>query len=317
MARIIFMGTPQFAVPSLEALLAAGHEVVAVVTPPDKPAGRGRKLQPCPVKITAMAHGLTVLQPEKLKDPGFILTLEQLEPEIIVVVAFRMLPEEIWTLPAQGTFNLHSSYLPNYRGAAPMNHAIINGETETGITTFLLDKTIDTGKILLQEKVRIPSEMNVGQLHDLLMNKGAALVLKTIEAIENKTLTPMDQRRCADSHNLKTAPKFTKEDLRINWHLAAQKIHNFIRGLSPYPAAFTTLCAPDGDEFQIKIFTASVKPGKENCPGTLLTNCKNTLEVATGNGIIAIEELQIQGKKRMSVDDFLRGFTLTNDWKMK
>ena len=317
MQRIVFMGTPEFSVPSLKILLDAGHQILAVVTPPDRPAGRGRKLKACPVKEFAVENDLPVLQPEKLRNPEFIDTLRKLNPDIIVVVAFRMLPEVVWQLPKNGTFNLHSSLLPDYRGAAPMNHAIINGEKESGVTTFLLDHEIDTGKILFKEKVAISDEMNVGELHDILMEKGAELVLKTVNALESGQVVPVDQNTVAEGQKLSPAPKFTKEDLRIDWKKNAVDVHNFVRGLSPYPAAFTNLISPDKDAYILKVYKTTLTEKSSTVPGETDTDGKSYLHIATGDKYISVDSLQLAGKKRMRITDFLRGFSVSNDWKMQ
>ena len=308
------MGTPEFAVPSLESIVSHGHKVVAVVTPPDKPAGRGRKLTPCAVKTAALALNLPLLQPEKLRDQDFINTLTDLKPDIMVVVAFRMLPKVVWSIPKKGAFNLHSSLLPDYRGAAPMNHAIINGETESGVTTFLLDEEIDTGKIIFQQKENISDTMNVGELHDLLMMKGANLVIQTLEALEKGNHKPIPQP--TKIRNPKAAPKFVKEDLRINWNSSAHEIYNFIRGLSPYPTAFTSFVSPEGKEYPIKIYQAQISD-KVVEQGTIFTDNKKILVVKCGSGAIHINEIQLSGKKKMTIDEFLRGFPLTNDWSVR
>lgn len=313
MLRIVFMGTPEFAVPSLEQIVSKGHKVVAVVTPPDKPAGRGRKLTPCAVKIAAISLNLPVLQPEKLRDQEFIQTLTELNPDVMVVVAFRMLPKVVWTIPNKGAFNLHSSLLPDYRGAAPMNHAIINGETESGVTTFLLDEQIDTGKILFTEKVHISKTMNVGELHDILMIKGAELVIHTLEALEKGIYEPLPQP--TKIRNPKTAPKFIKEDLQIKWDSPAHEIYNFIRGLSPNPTAFTSFISPEGKRFPIKIYQSQIS-NIEVAKGVIFTDNKKVLVVGCGSGAIQIKEIQLSGKKKMSVDEFLRGFPLSHKWSV-
>lgn len=316
MLRIVFMGTPEFSIPSLEALISAGHDIKAVVTPPDRPAGRGRKLKACPVKEYALANGLPVLQPEKLRDPEFVSTIKNIDPDIIVVVAFRMLPEIIWSIPKKGTFNLHSSLLPNYRGAAPMNHAIINGEKESGITTFMLDNKIDTGKILFRKKIDITDDMNVGDLHDKLMMMGADLVLKTVDALEKGKISPISQDDLPEINEIRHAPKFTKEDLRINWTKSAPEIYNFIRGLSPYPTAYTTLESPSGEITNIKVYQTSKHESQSLEPGHINTDGKTYFYVGTAKGTIALESLQIAGKRRMNITDFLRGFEIINNSRL-
>lgn len=316
--RIVFMGTPEFAVASLEALLKAGYNIVAVVTAPDKPAGRGKMLTEPEVKVFAKKHNLNILQPEKLKDPHFVETLKELNPNLGIVVAFRMLPEIIWALPKLGTFNLHASLLPQYRGAAPINHAIINGETETGVTTFFLSHEIDTGNIILQQKIDIGIDTTAGQLHDRLMTEGAKVVLATMQAIEKGNVTPISQESLiAQGNEVKAAPKIFKEDCRINWNKSTHEIYNFIRGLSPYPASFTILKPGDGKEEHVKIYKSGVEKLKhENEPGDIYTDNSKKLGVWVKDGIIWVLELQIAGKKRMLVKDFLNGFKIPDGSKM-
>ncbi|MCE6992701.1 methionyl-tRNA formyltransferase [Dyadobacter sp. CY323] len=303
--RIIFMGTPEFAVPSLQSLVEADSNVVAVVTVPDKPAGRGQKSTASPVKIYAEQRGIPVLQPEKLKDPAFLEALKSYDADLQVVVAFRMLPEVVWNMPAKGTFNLHSSLLPQYRGAAPINWAIINGETETGVTTFFIEKDIDTGKIIFQEKEPILPTDNVGTLYERLMLKGAGLVVRTVEAIEYGNYPQQPQQ---EAEVLKSAPKIFRETCEINWNKPAIEIHNFVRGLSPYPAAWTIL-----NGLSCKIFETSVIESSEEAnPGDFRTDHKSTLHFKTSDGWLAIENLQLEGKKRMNTGDFLRGYRLGN-----
>ncbi|MFB2120021.1 methionyl-tRNA formyltransferase [Parapedobacter sp. 2B3] len=302
--RIIFMGTPEFAVASLAALLAAGEDIVAVVTVPDKPAGRGRKLQQSAVKQYALSKRIPVLQPEKLRDADFLAQLRAFRADLQVVVAFRMLPEVVWNMPAQGTVNLHASLLPQYRGAAPINHAVINGETESGVTTFLLQHEIDTGHILFTEAVGIGPNDTAGDLHDRLMTVGAQLLVKTVHAIANGTAEPVPQQNLATAGALKHAPKIFKEDCLIEWHEPVASVHNLIRGLSPYPGAHTEL-----DGHTLKIFKAAPeKAAVAHPPGTYLTDGVSLLKVACIDGYIHIEELQLAGKKRMDTADFLRGY---------
>lgn len=316
--RILFMGTPEFAVESLKALVENGYNVVGVITMPDKPAGRGYKLQPSPVKQYALQQGLPVLQPEKLKDEGFLNELRQLDVDLQIVVAFRMLPEVVWDMPSKGTFNLHSSLLPQYRGAAPINWAIINGEKETGVTTFFLSHEIDTGKIIFQEKTTIEKTDNAGTLHDRLMTMGAQLVLKTVDAIleENVQSVPQD-KLFSDVSKLKSAPKIFKEDCRVDWNRPAREIYNLIRGLSPYPAAWTELVTNDNEEgLRIKLFAAEqieepVEDGSRHLqPGSISTDNKSYLDVAAKDGFLRITTLQLTGKKRMNITDFLNGYHL-------
>jgi len=297
--RIIFMGTPDFAVPSLDILLDRGHEVVAVVTAPDRPAGRGKKLRPSPVKLAAEKHELRVLQPEKLRDPAFVQTLQELAPDLMVVVAFRMLPEVVWSIPQLGTFNLHASLLPDYRGAAPINWVLINGETRTGVTTFLIDRQIDTGNLLLSRAIDVPDTWTAGDLHDRLMVMGAELVAETVDGLGQRTLAPQPQD---ESQALHPAPKIFKDDCRIDWQQSTQAIHNFVRGLSPFPTAWTTL---EGELF--KVYRAEPGEGDAtDAPGTLRVQDEQLL-VATEDGWLRLLEVQVPGKKRMSADDYLRG----------
>jgi methionyl-tRNA formyltransferase len=299
--RIIFMGTPEFAVPSLEILIHNKFNVVAVVTAPDKPQGRGQKIVYSPVKESALKHGVPVLQPTNLKAPEFLEELKTYNANLQVVVAFRMLPEAVWAMPAIGTFNLHASLLPQYRGAAPINWAIINGEKETGVTTFFLRHDIDTGSIIFQEKETIHDNDNVGTLYERLMKKGAALVLKTVECIANDSYTSTPQ---PEKVSIKHAPKIFKETCEINWDQPTEVVRNFIRGLSPYPAAWTTI---QGKIF--KIYTVSIADKKDigPKPGELNSDNKNYLYIKTSDGWISVDELQPEGKKRMSVKDFFRG----------
>jgi len=298
--RIIFMGTPEFAVPSLEALVKNNLNVVAVVTAPDKPAGRGLKLKSSPVKETALKYNIPVLQPASLKSEEFITELKSYRADLQIVVAFRMLPESVWGMPPKGTFNLHASLLPQYRGAAPINWAIINGEKETGTTTFFLKHDIDTGDILFSEKEIITSEDNAGSLYERLMHKGAALVVKTVKAILGNTIRPLPQ---PTETVLKNAPKIHKETCRIDWTKSAEEIYNFIRGLSPYPGAWTIL---NGKE--LKVFSSScLEERSDKNPGDFTTDNKSFLKFSTGTKIITIHELQMEGKKKMAVDEFLRG----------
>ncbi len=301
--RIIFMGTPDFAVASLKALLDAGRNVVAVVTSPDKPAGRGQKLHQSAVKQFALANNLPVLQPEKLRAPDFLDALKSYQADLQVVVAFRMLPELVWNMPPLGTINVHASLLPQYRGAAPINHAIINGEKESGVTTFLLQQEIDTGNILLSDKVKIEDTDTAGILHDKLMLAGAQTLVKTIEELEKGTIIPTPQKE-TDNNSLKHAPKIFKEDCAIDWNGSTESIYNKIRGLSPYPAAYTLL----GDKV-LKIYevTKELSDGN-NVPGKFETDGKTFLKFSTADGYINLISLQIEGKKRMSTEEFLRGY---------
>ncbi len=307
--RIIYMGTPEFAVPALELLVQNNWNVVGVITAPDKPKGRGQKLIPSPVKEAALKHGLHILQPTNLKSPEFQDELLALKADLQIVVAFRMLPEAVWDMPPIGTFNLHASLLPNYRGAAPINWAIINGEKETGVTTFFLKHEIDTGSIIYQEKVAILPEDDLGSLYEKLMELGAKLVLKTVEAIAADEVVALPQD---ESKAMNHAPKIFKETGEINWTNSANSIHNLIRGLSPYPAAWTSL-----DNKNCKIFKTSVseKNLSKIESGNYSSDGKTFLKFQTGDGSLEILELQLEGKKRMKIGDFLRGYKLEKSIK--
>ena len=301
--RIVFLGTPDFAVESLKALLQAGYNVVGVVTAPDKRAGRGQKLSESAVKQYAQEQGLPILQPIKLKDPEFIAQLSALKPDLQVVVAFRMLPETVWNLPPQGTVNVHGSLLSNYRGAAPINWAILNGEKETGVSTFKLQHEIDTGDILLQEKMPIGPNETAGELHDRMKVEGAQLLVKTLQELANGTLKASQQQLNSD---IKHAPKLFKTDCEIDWNNTSEQIHNQIRGLSPYPTAFTVL----GDK-TLKIFSADIEPGKPEIPaGTFSSDHKSYLKFAATDGYLSLKEMQLEGKKKMGIEEFLRGIRL-------
>lgn len=302
--RIIFMGTPEFAVASLDALLKDGFNIVAVVTGPDKPAGRGQKIHESEVKKFAVAKGLPVLQPLKLKDPVFLEQLRSYQADLQVVVAFRMLPEVVWNMPPLGTINLHASLLPDYRGAAPINWAVINGEKVTGVTTFLLQHEIDTGNILFSARVEIGEHETAGDLHDKLMKVGSRLLVETVKAMESGDYQPRPQEdlKRPATH----APKIFKDDCLINWHRPVQIVYNHIRGLSPYPTAFTHI-----HNKTLKIFKASpVYEKADREPGSFISDGKTFLRFACNDGWINVEELQIEGKKRMQVDEFLRGYRL-------
>ena len=306
---IIFMGTPEFAVTSLKTLLDKGYNVKAVVTTPDKPAGRGKNIQFSDVKKFALEHNLPILQPEKLKSPEFLAQLKEINADLFVVVAFRMLPKEVWAMPKRGTINLHAALLPDYRGAAPINHAIINGETETGITTFYIDEQIDTGKIIMQERCAIEPEDNIGTLYDKLMFIGAEAVCKTVDIIASGNVNAIEQDSIR-TEGLHPAPKITKEFCQINWNNKSVDIHNLIRGLSPYPAAWCYL----KDDITAKIFTSAYSIEKHNLEaGTFVSDNKSFLKVATQDGFVSILELQMQGKKRMAIKDFLNGFKFNTD----
>lgn len=302
--RIIFMGTPEFAVASLDALVQAGANIVGVVTAPDKPAGRGMKLTESAVKKYAAERGLDLLQPEKLRDPGFLDALRKLKADLQIVVAFRMLPEVVWDMPPMGTVNLHGSLLPQYRGAAPINWAVINGEEYTGVTTFQLQHAIDTGNILLQEKFAISETDTAGDVHDTMKNIGADLLVRTVQALAEGSIKPMTQEKAAEGIELKHAPKLFTETQKIDWSLPVDKIYDLIRGLSPYPTAFTQL-----QDKTLKIYKAKKEYEEPSLqPGSVLTDHKTFLKFAAADGYIHVLDLQLEGKKRMVVEDFLRGF---------
>lgn len=309
--RIVYMGTPDFAVEPLKAIVNAGYNVVAVITVPDKPVGRGQKLQSSPVKQFAEEKGLLVLQPEKLRNEGFINQLKELNPDIAVVVAFRMLPESVWSLPKLGTFNLHASLLPQYRGAAPINWAIINGEKRTGLTTFLLEKEIDTGNIIDQIEVEIGENETAGELHDKLMYHGGAMVVKTIQKLVEGNFTPIPQNNLLIGE-VKTASKIFKDTCKVNWNKPATDVHNFIRGLSPYPAAWSEMVISIDDAesiISVKIFrTSTLNQNTNSTYGSVQTDGKKFLRVACSNGLVEIHTIQQAGKKAMPIDEFIRGW---------
>lgn len=302
--RIIFMGTPEFAVPSLKSLVESNSNVVAVITVPDKPSGRGQKETISPVKAYALEQGIPVLQPEKLKNPAFIEELQSYQADLQVVVAFRMLPEIVWNMPKYGTFNLHGSLLPQYRGAAPINWAVINGETETGVTTFFIEKDIDTGKIIFQDTEPIHQDDDAGSVYERLMLKGANLVVKTVEAIEKGSYPQEDQQEPAV---LRPAPKIFRETCEIDWNKPANEIHNFVRGLSPYPAAWTTLNGLSCKIFKTRILNQDELLPDELFPGAYKTDNKTFLYFKTSDSWISVEILQLEGKRKMEIADFLRG----------
>lgn len=316
MIRIVYFGTPEFAASQLEAILAAGYEVAAVVTMPDKPAGRGKKIQFSDVKKTALEHQLPLLQPEKLKDPAFLHELEAFHADLFVVVAFRMLPAVVWKMPPMGTFNLHASLLPQYRGAAPINHAIINGETETGLTTFFLNEEIDKGEVIMREKVAIRPDETAGELHDELMLLGNRLVVETIRKIERHDIQPVTQEELAAGATLKEAPKIFKDFCYIRWNRNCKDIYNHIRGLSPYPAAHTTLKSEQGETLELKVFAAAIDTTSPTVStGTVVTDGKTFMKVAANDGYILLTIIQQAGKKAMKIDEFLRGIRLEGDLK--
>lgn len=303
--RIIFMGTPEFAVESLKAIVEAGNEVVGVITAPDRPAGRGRKVQESAVKKFALENNLKILQPTNLKSEGFLKELKSLDANLQVVVAFRMLPEQVWKMPEFGTFNLHASLLPQYRGAAPINWAIINGEKETGVTTFFIDEKIDNGELILQEKVLIAESENAGDLHDKLMETGASLVLNTLEQIKDGKIQSFPQPQ---ENVLNMAPKLNKENTKIDWKAPVSEIYNLIRGLSPYPAAWTIL--ENGNEkFNIKIYEAEKEKISHNLEiGKIIQEGKE-MKIAVSEGFVLIKEIQFPGKRKMKIKEFLNGYT--------
>ena len=314
--RIVYFGTPEFAASQLEAILQAGYEVAAVVTMPDKPAGRGKKIQCSEVKKSALAHQLPILQPEKLKDPNFLQELASFQANLFIVVAFRMLPAAVWKMPRLGTFNLHASLLPQYRGAAPINHAIINGETVTGLTTFFLNEEIDKGAVILQERVAIRPDETAGELHDALMHLGNQMVVETIRRIETNQVQPITQETLAQGAVLKEAPKIFKDFCYIPWDKDCQAIYNLIRGLSPYPAAHTTLRSDTGEVLELKVYASEMEfcQSPEPC-GTVVTDNKTFLKIAAKDGFIRLTTVQQAGKKAMEIADFLRGLHLFGAWK--
>ena len=309
--RIVYMGTPEFAVASLRALMEGGYNVVGVITMPDKPMGRhGSILQSSPVKQYAESVGLPVLQPEKLKNEEFLQALRAWNADLQIVVAFRMLPEIVWNMPRLGTFNLHASLLPQYRGAAPINWSIIHGDTETGVTTFFLTHEIDTGKIIRQKRLPIADTDDVGKVHDALMAMGADLVLETVDLIlENKVDAIPQEQFYREEEDLRPAPKIFKDTCRIDWKQPMKRIYDFVRGLSPYPAAWTELVAPDGKRLVLKIYQTEKRPTEHAFPvGSVHSDGKSYVDIAVEGGYIRLLSLQLAGKKRMSVHDFLNGF---------
>jgi methionyl-tRNA formyltransferase len=311
--RIVFMGTPEFAVATLGSLLMNGFNVAGVVTAPDKPSGRGRKMSKSAVKVFAEFSSLPILQPDNLKDIGFISDLKKLNADLFIVVAFKMLPEVVWKIPAIGTINLHASLLPNYRGAAPINHAIINGEKTTGVTTFFINEKMDMGNILLRDEVQIFPYENAGDIHDRLKILGARLVIKTLEDIAENKIRPLPQTQFINpGESLKPAPKIHPDDCIIDWNSDTMKIHNFIRGLSPHPGARSTL-KKDSANYSFKIFESLPEITEHKFkPGKMISDGKHFLRVACKDGFISITCLQLQGKARMSTVEFLRGFRITD-----
>lgn len=311
---IVFMGTPDFAVESLKAILQAGICVKAVVTSPDKPSGRGLQLSESPVKKYAVRYSLPVLQPVNLKAKDFLDSLKKINADLFVAVAFRMLPEAVWGLPEKGTINLHASLLPEYRGAAPINRAIMNGEKMTGVSTFFIQQKIDTGNIIYQETVKITDDMNAGELHDLLMIKGGVLLTKTIKAISENTDQATPQKELIiDSAKLKSAPKIFREDCRIDWNKDVNIVHNHIRGLSPFPGAYTEIKDSKNKIQTFKIYSGDVIDGRHDSDtGKFITDHKSYLYVTCDGGLYNIKELQPEGKKRMTVEEFLRGYKVSD-----
>lgn len=310
--KIVFFGTPEFAVASLDKLVMGGYNVAAVVTMPDKPAGRGQQILQSDTKKYAVAHNLPVLQPEKLKAEDFVDELRRINADLFIVIAFRMLPEVVWQMPKYGTFNLHASLLPKYRGAAPLNWAVINGDTETGVTTFFLKHEIDTGDIIQQKRITIEDSDNAGTVHDKLMTLGADMVIETVDAIIAGTVTTIPQDQLCKGATPTPAPKIFKETCHIDWNNPAEKIHNLVRGLSPYPAAWSTF-KKDGKEHQLKIFDTAITGMQANgaIPGAVKTD-KNNIYVACSDNYLQILSLQQSGKKRMDSSAFLRGSSLTD-----
>lgn len=315
--RIVYMGTPEFAVEGLSALVEKGYNIVGVITVPDKAIGRhGSVLQASPVKQYAESKNIPVLQPEKLKDEVFLSQLREWKADLQIVVAFRMLPEIVWDMPRLGTFNLHASLLPQYRGAAPINWAVINGETETGITTFFLTHEIDTGKIILQKHVPIADTDDVGIVHDKLMETGAELIIETVDLILSEKVNAVSQEQLYQhSSELHPAPKIFKETCRIDWNRPAKKIYDFVRGLSPYPAAWTELVAPDGNKLVLKIYQTEKCLAEHQLPaGTIITDNKKHVDIAVPDGYVRLLSLQLAGKKRMNIIDFLNGIKQLEDY---
>lgn len=322
--RIVYMGTPEFAVEPLRCLLEGGYNVVGVITMPDKPAGRGHKLQSSPVKLYVEEHNrrlagtagepIVLLQPERLKEEGFVEQLRALRADLQIVVAFRMLPEVVWNMPPLGTFNLHASLLPQYRGAAPINWAVINGDTETGVTTFFLKHEIDTGEVVRQERIPIADTDNVGVVYDRLMELGGRLVTETVDEVLAGSVQRIPQEQMAVTGELRPAPKIFKETCRIDWNQPVKRIYDLVRGLSPYPAAWTELQQPGGEPVVVKIFeTEKLPQSHQLAPGTLRTDGKSYIHVAAADGFLSLLSLQLPGKKRLRVDELLRGFRLSQE----
>jgi methionyl-tRNA formyltransferase len=314
--KIVFFGTPEFASAQLENIIQSGFDVVAVVTAPDKPAGRGKKIQQSAVKQTALNHGIEVLQPEKLKDFAFLKQLADLQADVFVVIAFRMLPEQVWRMPLSSTFNLHASLLPAYRGAAPINRAIMNGEKTTGLTTFFIDEKIDEGQIIDQITIEIGDNETAGELHDRMVEIGKPLVINTLQSIFSKSIVPVQQYALWNSNEIiPTAPKIFKQDCIIQWNRPMNEIINQIRGLSPYPAAFTTLSNENGEKLELKIFKAtSIKEKINTNSFNLITDHKTYFKIAMAEGSISFLEVQQAGKRAMHISEFLRGTPMNGNW---
>ncbi len=313
--KIIFMGTPEFAVATLKQLVTNKYKVVAVVTSADKPAGRGKKIHESDIKKYAQSVDIPILQPTSLKSPEFIKTLQSYHADLQIVVAFRMLPEQVWAMPKYGTINLHASLLPNYRGAAPINWAIINGDKETGVSSFFIEKEIDTGNIIYQEKIPIEPSDNAGSLHDKLMHLGATVIQKTIDDVAENKNPKIDQNLLLEQ-KVNAAPKIFKDDCKINWDWNSEKIHHFVRGLSPYPAAWTELKNSDSDKIiSLKIFDATYEIQSHNRPiGSIISDGKKTFQIATKDGYLSLNNIQLSGKKRMDTNALLRGFDIKQNW---
>ncbi len=310
--RIVFMGTPDFAVCSLKKLVEEGYNVVGVITAPDKPAGRGQKIHESAIKQYAKTQKLTILQPSNLKNEEFLNELRTLNANLQIVVAFRMLPKAVWQMPEFGTFNLHASLLPDYRGAAPINWAIINGETKTGVSTFFIDEKIDTGEMILQEEVDILPTENAGDLHDKLMTVGSKLVIKTVKLIESDSVKTKPQ---PENRDIKTAYKINKSNCKIDWNEDSQTIYNKVRGLSPYPAAWSTLLN-DGDELSVKIYKVEKEDSSHSYPAGTIISGKHEVKVAVKNGYINLKEIQLPGKRKMDIKSLLNGYHFDKDAKM-
>ncbi len=313
--RIVFLGTPEFSVPSLRRLVEEGYNVVGVVTTPDRAAGRGQKIYECDVKREAVRLGLPILQPEKLRDEEFLAELKSWDADLGVIIAFRMLPEVVWSMPRLGTFNLHASLLPDYRGAAPINHAIINGDTKSGVTTFMLNHKIDEGAILAQREVEILAEDNVGTLYEKLMNVGQDLVVESVEKIASGDVTPVEQDSITSSQ-MRPAPKIFKDNCLIDWSWEGERIVNFVRGLSPYPAAWTNLYSVEGGaSTTAKIFEVRFEPKSSTEVGRIVSDDRKYIGVECADGIIYIESIQLAGKKRLQTKELLLGFKNITDYK--